>query len=393
MGVSPDGLTLPSGAEILEDMVADFEASGEFNLNLPGGIEGNLTLTLMAIVAKRISSTLSMIQEVYDSTRPEATEGIHAEDAAFMVGIEPEAATYSTATLTFTGTSGTVIPEGSLFEGGGSDGKARWTLLESVTLSGGTGSGTVQAQVAGPVSAEAAAITKIVTAVSGLTAVSNAAAAEEGRYREDGAALRSKRRRAIAQGGAASIAAIRASVLDHPDVDECEIIENRLNTSATVSGKSMAPNSIWVIVTPDTLTTEAEVEVASLIHRKLAPGTRMMSSGGATEVIKSVVIRGTQSTRQIAWDYGENVATTITATVTLKSGYSLSDVELAIKTAVDAHFDTLGLGAALREYDLIIATKDIDGIADIGFTASVGSLPYTPTISQTLTLTSTTVTT
>ncbi len=392
MPLSAAGLTVPTGAEYLDDMAAAYEALTGLTLD-QSRTDDQVTMIFLTVLAERLGGIAELIQAVYDGTSVDAAAGIQLEDAALLVGITPDPATYSQATVKLVGVTGTVIPEGSLVEGGGDDDDARWLTTSAVTLAGGTGSVVVQAQVAGPTEAAIGAIDKIVTGVSGWTAVeNNVAAADPGEFREDDAAIRRRRRGSLQVDASSSTAAIKASLLELDYMQEVAVIQNASNVGATVSGKAMNANSIWVFQNPISLTDAQEDEVAALLHRKVPAGTEMMTDGGSTT--KVVTDLGGSTGRDISWNPGSDVPTGITALLTLEPGYVLADLSPAITAAVTAHFNNnMGMGDPLRKYDLIAATAGIEGIAFLDYTASAVNIvtapDYThqPAIDETVTLT------
>ena len=383
MGLSATGLVIPSAGEILAQMVADYEALTGLTLDTTDTSD-QFVMIAFTIVADRIYEATQLGQAIYDGTKPDTAEGIQAEDAAYLVGVEPDPATYSSATVALTGTAGTVVPIGSVVEGGGPADDARWNVSKDTVI---PGSVVVTAQESGPIEAVIAAINTIVTAVPGWTAVSNAAAATPGQARESAAELRRKRRRALATGGAASRASILSVLLELDYIEEAIVIENASNLAGVISGKAMDPNSLWIFLTPSTLTAAQVTAVAAEIHRKVAAGTEMMGAAGPTLVTRTVTDAGGSTGRVVQWNYGADAPTSITATVTLEPGYTLSDVTSAIRDAVTAFFAGLGMGDVLQSYDLVISTAGIEGIAALSFVAGIGGLPYTPAIDAILTLT------
>src|SRR3990167_2967938 len=124
MGLSATGLVLPSGGEILDAMVAEFESLTGLTLDTTD-TSNSFVMVAFTIFANELADVLDLLQQVYDGTRVDTAEGIQAEDAAYLVGVEPDPATYSSATVALTGTAGTIVPDGSIVEGGGSEDDAR----------------------------------------------------------------------------------------------------------------------------------------------------------------------------------------------------------------------------------------------------------------------------
>lgn len=386
MPLSAAGITVPTAAEFLTLMIAEWESLTGLALDQTR-TDDQFVMASLTILAEQLGATAELVQQVYDGTHVDAALGIQMEDAASLVGVEPDPATYSSATVTCAGTNGTVIPVGSLVEGGGQDDDARWVVSEDVTISGGSVDVVVTAQIAGPTTAAIGAIDKIVTGVPGWDSVTNAAAADPGEARETDAQLRRRRRRALQVTAAASTASIRASLLDLDFVQEVVVIQNASNLANTVSGKSMTPNSSWVFLTPSSLTSAQEVQIAAALHRRVPAGTELLNSGGGSAVVKDVTDRGGSTSREVSWDYGSDDPTTLTVTVVLEPGYVLADVSQGIKDALEAFFENdIGMGDTLTEFDMLssVARSGLDGISTISITASVGALPYAPDIDKTV---------
>ena len=140
-------------------------------------------------------------QIIYDTANSD-----YLERWASIWGISRKAAEYASGPASFTGTSGAVVPAGTKLQR--SDG-AGYTLNGDVTLSGGSGSGTVTADVAGKDGNAVAGVSiRFVSAVEGVaTSATVGSGGITGGYdRENDDDLRSRllaRIRRAPQGGAA----------------------------------------------------------------------------------------------------------------------------------------------------------------------------------------------
>ncbi len=390
MGLSEAGLTVPTGAEYLDQIVSEYERLTGLTVDRTR-TDDQLVMILATIFSDALGGASELVQANYDGTNSEAAIGKQLEDAAFLVGVDPDPATRSQATVTLGAVAGTVIPAGSLVEGGGDADDARWTTSSAVTSTG-SDAVVVTAQQPGPITAAIGKIDKIVNAIPGWNTVTNAAAAAPGENRESDASIRSKRRRALQQTGSASTSAIRSALLDFDFVTGVVVLENNSAVGQTISGKALNANSVWVFVVPASLTSAQEDSIGESIHLKLAAGTEMMGSGGGSEVNRTVTDVGGVTSHVVKWDEGTSVSTDITWTVTLEAGFELADVTSALEDATTAFFADLNMGDILREYDLVIATAGIEGIDAITVVASIGALPHNPGIDGTMTLGTTTVT-
>lgn len=390
MPLTAAGLTVPTGNQILQSMIDDYEALTGLTLDTTR-TDDQVVMVLMAIATERIASAYELLQATYDGTNAEAALGIQLENAAYLVGVDPDPATYSQVTLTISGTNGTVIPEGSIVEGGGDDDDARWATSEPVTISGGTASVVAVAQIAGPTAATSGQVDKIVTAVPGWDSVTNSDAATPGEYRESDADLRRRRRQSLAISSSTSRASILSTILSFDYVQEATVIENADNNTQVVSGKTMDPNSIWVFLNPNVLTDAQKDELALALHRKVAAGTEMMVDTGSAHDTLEVTDRGRSTGREISWNYGTALDVEIGVVVDLAPGYTLADVTPGIQAAVFDHVNNaLGMGDTLTDFNLqkAIFQQGVEGVEELSFgVTAIGGppvylLPYTPDIDR-----------
>lgn len=107
----------------------------------------------------------------------------------------------------------------------------------------------VRALVTGAVRAPAESITSIVTAVGGVDRVTNPAALGTGRLRETDAQFRLRAAQSLSLSGSSTVPAIRAAVLNIPEVTGVSIEENVSNVT---DSEGRPPHSFEVIVTAPT---------------------------------------------------------------------------------------------------------------------------------------------
>jgi uncharacterized phage protein gp47/JayE len=353
-GLTDDGYTAPRAADFLTVIRSAYEE--ETGLTIDWSADTFLGVST-SIMATQLGDLGEATQALHDGFDVNGASGLQLDNLALLVGVTRNAATYSTATVTLTGTTGTIIPEGSLVEGGGSDGKARWATTEDVTLAGGTGSVVVQAEDVGEVVADALEIDAIVTPVSGWTAVSNTDPATTGEARESDAALRKRRQQSIQVAGSRSLNALRANLLAVDGVQAAVVVDNPTTATATVEGLSLTAHSIGVVVYPSTLTTAQKEAVAQAIYDHLAAG---IATNG-TDVVATVTgLDGYAKT--IRYDYAGTTTVNVATTVTLAAGYELADVEEPIQELIADYFLALTVGDAARRLALFALVATIDGV-------------------------------
>ena len=341
---------------------ADFDASmrSEFAADPNGGTvaegRGDLLDVLFAVIANQLGGLAEALQSLNDQLDPDSAQGTQLDGIGALRGIGRNQATHSTATVTLTGTAGTVIPRGKLVEGGGDDGAARWALTADATIGGGgTVSATVEAVEAGAVAALATEIDTIVTPVSGWTAVSNAAAATTGRALETDSAYRLRQAASLQFSGAGSTNAIRAALTDLDYIETAIVIENDTAASVTTGGVTMAPQSVAIILDPPgaDLTTAQKEEIAETIYERLAAGIK---TNGSDNVV--TITGGDGLTKTVRWDDVASLSVTVAVTVVLDTGYVLADVQQAVKDAVAAYFDAAAIGEEITDDDLKAGRND-----------------------------------
>lgn len=302
--------------------------------------------TITSVTAACLGRLGEAAQAVYDARSPNNATGAQLDDLCTVVGVSRLDATYSTAVVTLTGTSGTIIPAGSVVSGGGTDGLARWTLTASVTLASGTGTGAVSAEDVGAIAAAIGEIDAIITPVSGWTAVTNAAAAVTGRDIETDAALRLRRQQALRVAGTGSAAAMRSGLIALDYIEAAIVVENTLDTAATVSGVSLEPRSVAVILWPSSLTTAQQEAVAAVIYRRLPVG---IETNGA----QSATVTGADGrSKVVRWAYASGLTTNIVATLVLATGYAIGDVDDLVTAAVTAYLLTATVGGYIDDQDV-----------------------------------------
>lgn len=323
--------------------------------------------TLVAATCSELDALGQVTQAIYDSRSPNGATGAQLDDLCTVVGVSRLDATYSTATVTLTGTSGTVIPAGAIVRGGGSDGLSRWRLGASVTLASGTGTGTVTCTESGAVAAAPGDLATIVTPVAGWSAVTNAAAADAGRDIETDSALRLRRQQALRVAGTGSAAAMRSGLIALDYIEACLVVENTLDVAATVSGVDLEARSCGVILWPDTIDADQQAAVAGIIYRRLPVGIESVGNESAT------VTGADGLSKTVRWSYATELTTDVDVTVVLAAGYVLGDVETLIEDAVTAFFATATVGGLIDDADVEEYVRaEVAGIRRITVTLAGG---------------------
>jgi len=347
---------------------------------------GNIT----ANASIRLGELSEGLQAVYDAFNRNGATGAQLDDIGGLIGVFRNEATYSLATVTLSGTAGTVIPSSNVVEGGGDDGRARWKTLTDATIGGGgTVDVQVQAEEAGSIHADIGDIDKIVTPVSGWDSVTNAAESTDGQDREtdDEYKLRQSEGGSIYGSGNSNSLLANLSALDY--VAAALVIDNDEPTQQVIGGVTVPPNSSTSIIWPNSLTDAQKDEVAETIYMQLPQGIK---ANGA-DVTRTVTKRDGLS-KSISFSWASQLGCTTDVTVELEPGYVLTDVDTPIEEANEALFALLTVGESIQDLDLQGQIASVAGLKRATVTFNIGAGAVTsaePDFNEILNLTSTTV--
>jgi len=360
-GLTAEGYTAPRQADYLTLIRSMYEAelvTLGFT-QLPDWERDVFLGQITEIMAYLLGQLAEANQAVYDSRSLANATGIHLANLCLLVGVVWEEATYSTATLTCSGTNGTVITQGKIVEGGGPAGTTRWIITSDGTIASGTCTVTARAEDKGEVTATAGQIDAIVTPVAGWTSVTNAAAATPGQDRETPAALRARRQRRLAAAGSTNTAAILSAILGVEGITGAVVLDNKTETTATSSGVSVSPYSIACIVAPDDIGTTVKAALVEAIYSKTGAGTQW--SGDQTGTVTKRDTRSETVRYYLAADTAVNVAFVLA----MLPGYTAADVSASLQALVEDYFLTLGPGDTVYPSPLIALAMTLTGVRNV----------------------------
>ena len=215
------------------------------------------------VVAESNANIWEIAEEAYNAFNPNAATGSGLSNLVQLNGIIRRAATYSTVTLTVTGTNGTLIPAGSLVST--VDTNSQFTTDADVTIPVGlTTTVEATAVITGPIIALATTISVIDTLLTGWDTVNNVSDATEGQDEETDVELRARREKSVARDATAIVDAIFAEVLAVDGVTQLTVLENETNTGPDVNG--LPAHSVEVIVVGGT---DADIAQAIFVKKTL----------------------------------------------------------------------------------------------------------------------------
>lgn len=321
-------------------------------------------LTILAVLLAQLDESA---QQVYDAMDPNNATGAALDNQLALVGLTRREATFSVVSCLLGASSNACfIPAGTLIQGGGTDGKARWALLEDVTPDDWiyfeeleqyqVESALFQCTAPGPITAPGGAVQTIVEPKQFWVAVLNVTAATVGSALESDAAARQRRAASLQGAGSRTIGAMRAAIMGVDGVESCVIVENTSTEEAVIDGITMPGCSVCAVIYPDTLTTAQQEAVAAVIYDSLAAGVRSAGDESAT------VTGSDGEAKTIRWQYPTEVTANIVYTIRLRPGYEEADVEGPIETDTTTTIGALGAGESAELQALWAILFNTEGV-------------------------------
>jgi len=316
--IDTTGVIVPDTANIQTEVEGEYKAVfGQDLVVTPNTPQGVLITAEVAARSNVVRNNAALANQI----NPNLAGGVFLDAIWALTGGQRLAATHSTIPgVHLIGLPGTVIPAGS--QASLSDGTL-FASVSPVTLDGG-GNGYVEFQAveAGPIAANAGALTQIVTAILGWDSVTNPTAATVGRAEESDLASRQRRKNTLGLQNVALPIAITSGLYDTDGVRSLSFRENTADTTQTIDGVSMVAHSIFVCVDGGT---DAAVAAALLEHKSLGCAWNGSTTVNVTEPASGQVY---------PVKFSRPTPVPVQARVTVRNGSSLVDVPSAVKQAI-----------------------------------------------------------
>jgi uncharacterized phage protein gp47/JayE len=198
-------------------------------------------LQLLAIFATAMYDNNQTFAAVINSLSPTYAQGVQLSNEVLVNGISRHPATYSMATLTLTGTVGTVISGASVKDANGNT----WDIASGVLDSTGTALLLATCVTAGAVTALANTINQINTPIFGWSTVNNVNAATTGMDAESDYLLRQRQSISTALPSITAIGGLNGGLLSVLGVTRVKVYEN---ATGAVDANGLPAHSITAIV-------------------------------------------------------------------------------------------------------------------------------------------------
>lgn len=302
-----------------------FGTDKDFSSHTPDG-------QLINGIAARFANLEQLAQQVYLSRSPAGAVGVGLSRLVGLNGITRKPAQPSAATVTLTGTPGTVIPINSLVGSSIDSTKPSFATTTSLTIGGGgTVTGVVQCTQPGPIPVAVNELSVIQSVVTGWTAVTNAAQGSPGSNVEADPALRARRAGSVALPSQSMLDGLEAALRAITGVNDARCYEN---TTGVPDAKGLPAHSIQCIVDPGS---SSPSDIATTIFNKAGMGVTKVGgqSGNVTDA--------NGDTQTMYWDN----ATPLTAYVVVKvlpaqTTSVLLYLSQQLGKAIEAYFSAVG---------------------------------------------------
>ena len=369
--ISSAGITLPSYNDILLGFQNGYKNIYGNDISISAN---DLDGQWLATQAQAYFDLSQMIGVIYNSFGALA-QGPFLDNIVAITGIQRRTATYSTATVTLTGASGTVISNGVIGDNQGLN--TTWNLPASVTIpSGGSINVTATCTAKGAITASANTLIQILTPTANWNSVNNTGAAVVGVAVELDAQLIQTQQLSVTIASEAQMLAIVAAVLNVPGVTAVSYLNN--DTNSIVNG---VPAGNFAITVEGGTTTA----VAQAIAAKKPPGIPSYGTtsvvvydvNGVPDTINFYEVVLVELTIQVTiTPLTGFVATTtpsiISNVVAFVNNYNIGEVSYLNRLFTPANENGSGLGA----------TYVVTGIEQCLHGGTLGTLDLTPTIYQ-----------
>lgn len=366
-GVTSTGFELQTLQETLTNISNLQLASIDPSLdNSPSGFLGQWN----ASYAREIATLWEVAQTCYNGFNIDAAEGALLTALCALTGTVRLGAKKSKVSCTLNLNSSTTVPVGSIIYVVGQS-TIRFVLVDAdvVSTTAGNYPGTFEAEVTGPVVANAGTLTQISTPVGGWNSVTNALDANLGRNVETDAQLRIRQRQELSAPGAGTVDAIRADLLQLTGMSQVFVFEN---TSNVTNSDGMPPHSIECVIFdgPQPFVLVDDNDIVDTIWRDKPAGilTYGDTLGTATDSL------GIE--RNVYFSRAVNKNVFISLTVQMNSDWPGTGGVQNVKDALVAYGTSkLTLGKDVIRVALEGAAIDVIGVEDVtvctlGFTAS-----------------------
>jgi len=335
--IGSTGITLPTYNNVLLGYQQSYQAIYGSDVSIEAD---DLDGQWLAVQAQAYFDLCQMIGVIYNSWGIITTTGAMLDNICALSDTTRQAATFSTAVVTITGTAFSPINNGSI--GDNQNLGTVWDLPASITI---PASGNIQVTAtcttAGAVTATPNSLSNILTPTAGWQTVTNAEAAIPGAAQETDAQLVQQQQLSVSTGSLTAMEAIAAAVGNVSGVTSVSYFNN--DTDLTSNG--VPPNSFAVIVGGGTVAT-----VTAAIAATKPPGIPSFGN------VSNVVFDSNGVPNLISYYELDEITINVQITINPLTGYQ-AQTGTSIQTAIAAYINALVSGEPSYLNNLFVPAK------------------------------------
>lgn len=222
MAVTNNGYEIPT----LADIVAAIE-TGQKTI-FPNIIldESSPDAQLNGLFSEIIITAYEVAVGVYNGMDPRTAAGVMLDRTCALTGVIRKQDSYSTVTVTFSGSIGALIPSGTLLSASTIPNSLYIVQVDTVVDGAGVGTTSAYFKNPGAVDIPAFAVDTIDTPLPGITSVTNPTDGVTGQTRETDSELRVRREQSLFTNSIALIDSVDSGVREVTGVTDCRVFEN-----------------------------------------------------------------------------------------------------------------------------------------------------------------------
>jgi hypothetical protein len=359
----PNGFIAPTEADIFGGVFADINAAFGGNLNPdPDTPQGQLATSETAVVGFCNDTFLYYTNQV----DPAYAEGRMQDAIGRIYFLERNPAEPTVVQANCSGAQGTIIPVGATAKS--ADGNTYICTSDGTIPAGGVVTLPFECLTPGPIVCPPNSLTTIYRAIPGWDTITNPAEGILGRYVESRAEFEGRREASVALNALGTLPAIRATVLNVPNVLDAYVTENPTNAPVTRGGVTLAANSLYVAVAGG-----ATAAVAKAIWSKKMPGCAYNGTTTVTVVDDNSGYNLPYPTYSVSFTIATPTAVKFEVSIA-SSIYVPADATALIQNAIIAAFGGNDGGPRAKIGSLILASRYYACVALLGPWAQIVSI-------------------
>lgn len=231
--------------------------------------------------AEIFSALDEALYRAWASKDPAKAVGIDLDAVSSITGTFRKPGTPSNVTVTFTGVPGSLILGESIIES--ADTGYRWIVDDTYTIAAsGAVDVPVRSELLGAIQAEPNTITRIITTIAGVSAVTNANPATPGTLPEADASLRIRRRLAVGKPSNNQVDSLYGALSQADGVRRVKVYENPTGSAdvdADLNPFGLPAHSVTILVDGG-----VDADLAMAIYLKKNPGVLLNGDGTVVQV-------------------------------------------------------------------------------------------------------------